>query len=165
MGVSCAAHLASRCYLIFNIFNCLIAVKVCYIIITYLDWRQQHQQACLLHSPCTCCTCVPIWLVLACQVWPAAGPRIIRAGPSWGVTAGSPGRVVPPSQPSQLLILGKCRAIQNQFQVTLSLTIWILSKKNGCEIKPTSIFVNLQMKTLMTGNDGLTISSTFWSIS
>ena len=126
------------------------------------SWRlQQHQQACLLHCPCTCCTCVPIWLVLACKGWQAAGPRIIRAG----VTAGSPGRVIPPSQPSQLLVLGKCSAIQNQFQVTLSLTIWILSKKNGCEIKPTSIFVNLQMKTLMTGNDGLTISSTFWSIS
>ena len=51
--------------------------------------------------------------------------------------------------------------LHSQFQADVKLAIQLLIKKNGCDIKPTSMFVNLQLETLMTGNDRLMISSTF----
>ena len=62
-------------------------------------------------------------------------------------------------------------AIQNQFQAdfkprdSIIIQKMVFKKKIGCKIKLTSMFVNLWLKTLMTGNDGLMFSSTFWSIS
>ena len=43
--------------------------------------------------------------------------------------------------------------IQNQFQAVLKPGYSIIILKNGCKIKPTSMFVNLRLKTQSTGND------------
>ena len=56
-------------------------------------------------------------------------------------------------------------AIQNHFQADFKPCNLIVIFKNGWKIKPISMFVNLQLKTLLMGNGRLMISSIFWSIS
>ena len=51
------------------------------------------------------------------------------------------------------------------FKWSLRLAIPLLSKKNGCKIKPISKFVNFWLKTQLTGNGWPMISSIFCSIS
>ena len=57
--------------------------------------------------------------------------------------------------------------IQNQFQADFkpSYSSSIIILKTGCKRKPTSVFVNLRLKTQSTGNDWSMNSSTFWSMS
>ena len=70
-----------------------------------------------------------------------------------------------PNVTKMWLLKEQIYAIQNHFQEDFKPSCSILISKNVCKIKPISKFVNLLLKTVLTGNGWQMISSTFLSIS